>query len=68
MSGEEASVLNRKIPEMIEEQNRIMNKPYQISISIGFCYYKREYKTFKGFLNVADKLMYTKKESTKKQQ
>jgi diguanylate cyclase (GGDEF)-like protein len=37
--------------------------PYTVSISIGYARYKREYKTFKNLLAVADKKMYEQKRS-----
>ena len=59
---EEAQLLNEKIQHLIEEKNRQMNKPYKISISIGYTYYKKEFKDFTTFLASADKLMYNMKE------
>ena len=59
---EEAHFLYEKIHNLIEEKNRELNAPYKISISIGFTYYKQEFKDFTNFLAHADKLMYEMKE------
>ncbi|MBQ7538246.1 MAG: GGDEF domain-containing protein [Treponema sp.] len=59
---EEAHFLYEKIHNLIEEKNRELNAPYKISISIGFTYYKKEFKDFTSFLAHADKLMYEMKE------
>ncbi len=55
---EEAHLLRDKILNLIEEKNRELNAPYKISISIGFTYYKKEFKNFTTFLAHADTLMY----------
>lgn len=59
---EEARLLNEKIIELLAKKNEEMNAPYKISISIGYTYYKREFKDFRTFLTNADKLMYEMKE------
>ena len=59
---EEAHLLHEKIQHLIKEKNDELNAPYKISISIGFTYYKKEYKDFRTFLSNADKLMYEMKE------
>lgn len=59
---EEADLLNEKIHNLIEKKNKELNAPYKISISIGYTYYKKEFKNFRNFLTHADKLMYEMKE------
>ena len=46
----------------IKKKNEELHAPYKISISIGFTYYKKEYKDFRTFLSNADELMYEMKE------
>ena len=59
---EEAHLLYEKIHFLIKKKNEELNAPYKISISIGFTYYKKEYKDFRTFLSNADALMYEMKE------
>ena len=59
---EEAHLLYEKIHFFIKKKNEELNAPYKISISIGFTYYKKEYKDFRTFLSNADALMYEMKE------
>lgn len=59
---EEANLLNEKIHDLIQKKNEELNAPYKISISIGYTYYKKEFKDFRTFLTHADKLMYEMKE------
>ncbi len=58
---EEAHLLHDKIQHLIEEKNNQLNAPYKISISIGYTYYKKEFKNFTTFLAHTDKLMYNMK-------
>lgn len=59
---EEAALLNEKIHDLIQIKNKTLNAPYKISISVGYTYYKKEFKNFRTFLTHADKLMYEMKE------
>ena len=59
---EEAHFLSEKLKLLIEQKNIEMNAPYKISISVGFTYYKKEYKDFRTFFLHADELMYEMKE------
>jgi diguanylate cyclase (GGDEF)-like protein len=59
---EEAHLLNEKIHDLIQKKNEELNAPYKISISVGYTYYKKEFKDFRTFLTHADKLMYEMKE------
>ncbi len=59
---EEAHLLNEKIHDLIKKKNEELNAPYKISISVGYTYYKKEFKDFRTFLTHADKLMYEMKE------
>ncbi|MBQ9909177.1 MAG: diguanylate cyclase [Treponema sp.] len=59
---EEAHLLNEKIHDLIRQKNEEMNTPYKLSISIGYTYYKKDFKDFRTFLTHADKLMYEMKE------
>ncbi len=59
---EEAHFLNEKLHNLIQKKNEELQTPYKISISIGFTYYKKDFKDFRTFLNHADKLMYEMKE------
>lgn len=59
---EEAHLLQEKIQNLIAKKNEELNAPYKISISIGFTYYKKEFKNYTTFLAQADKLMYEMKE------
>ncbi len=59
---DEANLLNERIYELIEQKNKELSAPYKLSISIGFTYYKRDFKDFRTFLSHADKLMYEVKE------
>lgn len=59
---EEATLLNEKLNELIQKKNEELKAPYKISISIGYTYYKKEFKDFRTFLTHADKLMYEMKE------
>lgn len=59
---EEAHLLYEKIQLLIKKKNEELHAPYKISISIGFTYYKKEYKDFRTFLSNADELMYEMKE------
>ena len=64
---EEAHLLHEKIQLLIKKKNEELNAPYKISISIGFTYYKKEYKDFRTFLSNADELMYEMKEIAHRQ-
>ena len=59
---EEAHLLNDKIKSLIEKKNDELKKPYKISISVGFTYYKKDFKDFTTFYAYADRLMYEIKE------
>lgn len=59
---EEAHLLNEKIHDLIQKKNETLNSPYKISISVGYTYYKKDFKDFRTFLTHADKLMYEMKE------
>ena len=59
---EEAHFLSEKIKRLIEVKNKELGTPYKISISVGFTYYKKEYKDFRTFFLHADRLMYEMKE------
>lgn len=61
-SEEEAAYLTDTISKLMEEKNKELHVPYTISLSIGYARYKKEYKTLRGFLAVADKIMYEKKQ------
>lgn len=65
---EEAQLLNEKIQNLIIKKNEELHAPYKISISVGFTYYKKDYKDFRTFLNHADKLMYEMKEIAHRQE
>lgn len=59
---EEAHLLNDKIHDLIQKKNEELKTPYKISISVGYTYYKKEFKDFRTFLTHADYLMYEMKE------
>ena len=59
---EEAHLLNEKIHDLIQKKNEELNAPYKISISVGYTYYKKDFKDFRTFLIHTDKLMYEMKE------
>ena len=63
---EEAQLLNEKIHELVIIKNAELNAPYKISISVGYTYYKKEFKNLRTFLSEADKLMYEMKEAAHK--
>ena len=64
-SEEEAVILRQKIDEMLAKQNAQLDAPYKLSISVGCAKYRKDYKTLKAFLAVADQEMYEKKQASR---
>ncbi|WP_294427587.1 GGDEF domain-containing protein [uncultured Treponema sp.] len=65
---DEAHLLNEKINELIIKKNEELNTPYKISISVGYTYYKKEFRDLRTFLSKADKIMYEMKEAAHKRE